>query len=182
MGIQIQLFIQGISMSRLLYLFPAIALAGFLLVGCDNTGTPDDNNAGGATTTDENGHAHGEGGAHPAHGPHDGHLFEWNTHDLHGEWKHYKDNSLIRVFVLDENAEDAVAVKADSLTVRRDLEDDDEIFELEAEEPNADGEAAVYRLDDAGLAMAMNLGVVVEMKIGDKTYTSKIAAHEPHDH
>jgi hypothetical protein len=37
-------------------------------------------------------------------------------------------------------------------------------------------------LDSKQLNVAMTLGVKVEVKVGDKTYTGEIPPHAPHDH
>ena len=56
-----------------------------------------------------------------------------------------------------------------------------EPFELEAEDPK-DGMSAVYMLDDARLAIAIPLGVNIEIKMGDKTIKGEIKSHEVRDH
>ncbi len=162
-----------------------IALACFAMTGCDTAGGT--GTASGTKTASEDGHDHGENGHEHeegghAHGPNGGHPFKFAEGGYQGEWKHYNDNHIIRVYVLDADGKKNAPVKADSVTITRSAGEDAATFTLDAEEPTDSGEAAVYSLDDQDLAIAMNLGVKVEMKIGDKTYTSEIAAHAPHDH
>ena len=169
---------------RTLALFTAgLAIACFAFAGCEPT---TDNSSGEGTTEtkadDGHGHDHSHDGGH-AHGPNGGHPFTFdNGEEYQGEWKHYGDNHIIRLYILDAEGKN-VAVKADSVTITRLTGDADEAsFTLDAEDPNENGEAVVYSLDSQDLKIAMNLKVKVEMKIGDKTYTAEIAEHQPHDH
>ena len=162
-------------------LLTGLALACFTLTGCEKT-TDDGTTA--AKSAADHGHDH-EADDHEdhAHGPNGGHPFKFAEGDYQGEWKHYNDNHVIRVYILDAEGKKNTPVKADSVTISRLTGDADEpSFMLDPEEPNEDGEAVVYSLDSQDLAIAMNLNVKIEMKVGDKTYTAEIAEHEPHDH
>ncbi len=136
---------------------------------------------------DDHDHAH-DGDDHDhdvaadVHGPNGGHLFEFEGGDYHGEWKHYNDNFVIRVYILDKDGKKNQAVAAEYVTIKRATGDDGAEFTLDPESPDDDGNAVVYSLDSQDLTIAMNLGVKVEMKLGDKTYTANIPAHAPHDH
>jgi len=159
-----------------------IALACFTMTGCEPAGGTGTASGTKAATDKQGEEGHDHDHDEPAHGPNGGHTFKFAEGDYMGEWKHYNDNHIIRVYVLDADGKKNAPVNADSVTITRSAGEDAATFTLDAEEPTDSGEAAVYSLDDQDLAIAMNLGVKVEMKIGDKTYTSEIAAHAPHDH
>ena len=89
---------------------------------------------------------------------------------------------MIRVYVLDSAGKKESPVKA-TVTMTPLGGSDKTPFELEAEKPDAEGSAAIYSLDDRDLGRAITaVGVKVEMKTDDKTYTGIIEAHVPHDH
>ncbi len=128
---------------------------------------------------DHEGHDHAE---HDVHGPFGGHVFSFDSDDYRGEWKHYNDNDVIRVYILDSAGKKEAPVNATVAMIPLGGSDRTP-FELEAEKPNAEGQSAVYSLDDKNLGIAITaVGVKVEAKIGDKTYSGTIEAHEPHDH
>lgn len=165
--------------TALIFLF-GLAITCFTFSGCDQaaptkTGTDTKQDGDGH---DDHDHDHGE----HAHGPNGGHLFEFAEGDYHGEWKHYNDNFVIRVYILDKAGTKNEAVAAENVTIKRTTGDDGAEFTLDPESPDEDGKAVVYSLDSQDLSIAMNLGVIIEMKLGDKTYTANIPAHEPHDH
>lgn len=173
-------------------LIACFALACFTLNGCNDaastakdTTKSSQNDGDNHNHDDHDGHEHGgddHAGDHDAHahGPNGGHLFDFSGEDYKGEWKHYSDNHVVRVFVLDEEAKEAVPVAAESVTIRRTAGDDGTVFTLDAESPDAEGNASVYSLDSQDLDIAMNLGVIVEMKVGDKTYSTELPPHKPH--
>ena len=143
---------------------------------------------------DDHGHSHdGEGHAdhddHEGHnhgaaaeemGPNKGHIVYLEPTDYVSEWRHYKGNSVIRVYVLNEDKE-TTAVKA-KVSIVPEAGKTRDPFMLQAEETNDDGETAVYMLDDDKLSVAMNLGVVLKIEIDGKTYEGKIPPHKPHHH
>ena len=166
-----------------------------LLSGCADTNTAE-------TTTESHdhdghdhdhgshdGHDHGDHAGHDhgdhagcVHGPFGGHVFKFDSNDFGAEWKHYNDNDVIRVYVLDSAGKKESPVKA-TVTMTPLGGSDKTPFELEAEKPDGEGCAAVYSLDEKDLGIAITaVGVKVEMKTGDKTYTGVIEAHAPHDH
>lgn len=176
--------------------FTALVLGLFsccLLSGCAETNTADT-----ATESHDHDHDHGhdhdhdhdhghEGHDHgdhamDVHGPFGGHTFKWDSDDYRAEWKHYNDNDVIRVYVLDATGKKEAPVKASVAMIPLGGSDKTP-FELEAEKANEAGEAAVYSLDEKNLGIAITaVGVKVEMKVDGKTYTGIIEAHEPHDH
>jgi len=130
---------------------------------------------------DHEGHDHGDH-AMDVHGPFGGHTFKWDSDEYRAEWKHYNDNDVIRVYVLDSTGKKEAPVKATMAMIPLGGSDMTP-FELEAESANEEGQSAVYSLDDKNLGIATTaVGVKVEMKIDDKTYTGIIEAHAPHDH
>ena len=135
---------------------------------------------------DHEGHDHGdhEGhdhAAHDVHGPFGGHVFSFDSDDYRAEWKHYNDNDVIRVYILDSTGKKEAPVKATVEMIPM-AGSDKTPFELEAEKPDDEGRSAVYSLDDKNLGIATTLGLKVEMKTDGKTYTGVIEAHAPHDH
>jgi hypothetical protein len=128
---------------------------------------------------DHEGHDHG---AHDIHGPFGGHTFAFDSDDFRAEWKHYSDNDVIRVYVLDTTGQKEAPVNATVVMIPLGGSDRTP-FELEAEKPDEEGKSAVYSLDDKNLGIAITaVGVKVEMKTDGKTYSAIIDAHEPHDH
>ena len=101
--------------------------------------------------------------------------------DMIGEWIHYNDNDIIRVLLLDKKLENAIDY--DGVTITPTAGDDKTPFELELDpEKNPEGKKVVYMLEEQKLMLAMSLGVDVEFRIDDKTYSGKIEPHAPHDH
>ncbi len=160
-------------------LIAGLALSCFLAIGCGDTTKTEPAGGGGTNTKtdnhDDHDHAH-------VHGPNNGHVFEFEPHEFHGEWKQYNDNNKIRIYVLDEAGKKNVAVKAESISVIPRVGSDKTPFVLPAENPNEAGESAVFVMDDVKLKTAIPLGVDIELKVGDKTYKGEIKAHEPMDH
>jgi len=137
---------------------------------------------------DDDGHGHDEHG-HAGHdhdihveemGPNKGHIIRLTPTDYMAEWRHYKGNNVIRMYVLDSNKK-TVEVKAE-VFVRSDTGKSKETFVLFPEDGNDEGEASVYMLDEQGLANAMNLGVTVTLEIDGKEYSAKVPPHAPHHH
>ena len=85
----------------------------------------------------------------------------------------------MRIYILDAAGKANVPVNG-TITVTRDV--DGSSFELDPEKPGENGAAESYTLDNKELSIAMNLGVTVDMKVGDKTYSGKIKASKPHKH
>lgn len=162
-----------------------IALVVFASTGCDKPSGTENAAKSSPADHDHEGddHAHDhEGHDHPAHGPFGGHIFELDSEDFQGEWKKYKDNDVIKMYLLDAAGKKAAAAKVDSFIVTPKVGNDNAGFTLMPEEADADGVTAVYSLDDKDLAIAIPLGVDIEIKIGDKVYKGQIKAHEPLDH
>ena len=128
---------------------------------------------------DHKGHDHGDAAAEEM-GPNKGHIIYLEPKDYVSEWRHYKGNSVIRVYVLDKDKK-STAVNAKVSIVPESGKTRDP-FVLQGEEPNDDGATAVYMLDDDKLSVAMNLGVVLKIEIDGKTYEGKIPPHKPHHH
>jgi uncharacterized protein involved in copper resistance len=130
----------------------------------------------------EGDHDHKEGDHdHDAHGPNGGHMFELTPNDLSAEWTHSSSNNIIKVFILNKDGKANETVKCDKVVITPLSGNNTTPFELPAVEPK-DGASAEFMLDSKDLNVAMTLGVKVEIKVGDKTYSGKIAPHAPHDH
>lgn len=177
-------------MRLLSFCLALVALGLFIVAGCDNAGSGN-NKTNKTAAGDKHDHAHGDHDhadhahgdhEHAAHGPNDGHIFKLTPADLSAEWTHSSANDIIKVFVLDKDAKNNQAIKCDKVTITPLSGNDTTPFELPAVAPNANGETAEFMLDSKQLNVAMTLGVKVEIKVGDKTYTGEIAPHAPHDH
>ena len=140
-----------------------------------------------AQSPDEHKHAHDEGthdehdhesstdNSH-RHGIHGGHIFDFQPNDLLGEWVQFRDKDVIEIFLLDSTGKSDSPQKVESLIIKK----GDKLFSLDPESPDGNGASAKFSLDDIELAIAMNLGVDVEMTIGDKEYTAKIPPNSGH--
>ena len=164
-----------------------LAIMCFSVAGCDKpTGTSD-----GQTHSDHDhphgdNHSHGDGedshshakDAYPPHGPNGGHTFAFDS-DLKGEWSSYKANDLVRIYILDSEVKESVPVKA---TVIVTSDKDGSEFELDPENPDADGKSSIYVLENSDLSIAMNLGVTIKLQIDDKTHSAVLKPSRPHKH
>ncbi len=162
------------------------AIFCFISAGCDKQEVV--KQPSGALNQDD-GHDHGDGHDHAddshddhqdVHGPKGGHPVKFDSDEYQAEWLHYNDNDVVRVVVYGPDGKTEAAVKADRVTIKRIT--DGTIFELDPEEPGADGATAVYSLDNKELSIAMNTGVSLELKIGDKTLNAEIKPQKPHKH
>ena len=168
-------------------LLAGVALAVFVSAGCDKPKEAEHAALGDHADHDHDGHDHAEEGHvnhddHPAHGPNNGHIFKLDTAEFQGEWRKYPDNDVIKMYLLDATGKNAAPMKVDSFTVTPKVGVDQSGFTLEPEEPDAEGATAVYSLDDKDLAIAIPLGVNIEIKAGDKVLKGEIKAHQPLDH
>lgn len=165
-----------------------LALALFAASGCDNPSAQSANKPAGNNKAadkhdhDHDDHKHDDHAGHAAHGPNDGHMFTLSPDDLTAEWTHSSSNDIIKVFVLNKEGKANQPIKCEQVTITPLSGNDVTPFNLPAVEPNANGEAAEFMLDSKQLNVAMTLGVKVEFKVGDKTYSGEIAPHAPHDH
>jgi len=153
------------------------------LQGCGDSTTAKQDDHAGHDHGDHAGHDHGSHGedALPVHGPNHGHLFRLKDTEMVGEWCHYKDNNVIRMFLLDDKHKNVVPI--DAVTVVPMAGSQKEPFVLEGDDNEKAGDKFhAYMLDDQKLLLSMTLGVKVEFKVGDKTYAGEIEPHEPHDH
>ncbi|MCH2183673.1 MAG: hypothetical protein MK108_16870 [Mariniblastus sp.] len=180
-------------MLNLRFLCMGMALFCFCLGGCDKpqevkNSKKDGNDA--HAHDDGHDHSHDDHADHDGDaeegklgplGPNGGHQIPFDSDDMNAEWVHYNDNDIIRVVILDPSGKENRPIKADSVTIRR-TKGNDEGFALTAENPDENGATDKYMLDDKNLAIAMVLGVTVEVKMDGKTYSGKIPPHEPHSH
>jgi hypothetical protein len=91
------------------------------------------------------------------------------------------DNDVVRFYLL-SNMDENKPMKVDSFKVTSLAGSDAATFELEPENPDADGVTHVFMADDKDLRIAMRMGVTVEVKSGDLVLKGTVDAHEPHDH
>ena len=165
-----------------------MALSYFCLAGCSpakkevKNSNPNNNNVHAHDHDHDDGHGDdvADGKLGPM-GPNGGHQIDFNSDQMNAEWVHYNDNHTIRLVILDPTGKANRRIKADSVSIRR-TKGNDQGFTLTAEDPDDNGAAEKYMLDDKDLAIAMVLGVTVEVKMDGKTYAGKIPPHEPHSH
>lgn len=154
-----------------------LAVVVFASVGClepqEGTGT--------APTANKSDDGHDDHD-HPAHGPFGGHIFDIDSAEYQGEWKTYRDNNIIRMYLLDGDGKKEVVAKVDSFVIKPQAGKGDVTFELTAEDPDDEGASSTYMIDDEDLSIAIPLGISIEIKIGDKTHIGTIKAHKPMDH
>lgn len=139
------------------------------MAGCEQPGT---RSADESDQHQEHKHPH-DSEATKKYAANDGHSFTFEPHDYAGEWGHTFNSDLIQIFILDKTTNEKKRVQLDSISIRR----GDQIFSLDAENEDEQGLAHTYSLDNKELAIAMNLGVTLEMTVGEKNYTAKIAPH-----
>ena len=132
---------------------------------------------------DHDGHDHAaHGHDHPAHGPNHGHMFELDSDEVTGEWCQYKDNSVIRFYLLDSKGEAPKPLVVEQFLVKPMVGSEMEPFELEPEDVDPEGAAHKFMLDDNLLRTAIPLGVEIEVIADGKTMKGQIKAHQPMDH
>jgi hypothetical protein len=164
-------------------------------VGCDQPAAKPENDTAAEHDHDhggeDHGHSHAEEGHedHASHehdvmveemGPNKGHIVYLSPKDYVSEWRHYKGNSVIRVYVLDKDKKSA-AVNA-KVSIQPQAGKTRDPFVLQPEDGDEAGKTAVYMLDDDKLSVAMNLGVKLMIEIDGKTYQGDIPPHKPHHH
>lgn len=175
------------------FLILSFALVCVLAVGCDSPSATKSDGKADMQAHDDHDHSHDEHsheehghdeGSHSAHmeemGPNKGHIVRLEPTDYMAEWRHYKGNNVIRIYVLDSNKK-TVAVDA-KVSVKSESGKSKETFELEPEDADDAGKTGVYMLDEQSLANAMNLGVVFTFEIDGKEYSGKVPPHAPHHH
>lgn len=197
----------GITM-RNSFLILSFALVCVLAIGCDSPSATKSDGKADLNALDDHGHSHAEHGhdehghddhghdehghdehghdegAHDVHveemGPNKGHIVRLEPTDYMAEWRHYKGNSVIRIYVLDSNKK-TVAVDG-IVSVKSESGKSKETFELVPEDADDTGKTGVFMLDEQALANAMNLGVVIKFEIDGKVYSGKVPPHAPHHH
>lgn len=154
---------------RVTVLLPVMIIA-ISMVGCEQTGPKAAN---GDHHEHDGEHSHDSGYERKKYVAEDGHGFSFQPNDFAGEWGHTFNSDLIQIFILDKETKDKKPIKVDSIAIRR----GEQIFSLDAEGEDEQGLSHTYSLDNKELAIAMNLGVTLEMTVGDVDYTAKIAPH-----
>jgi hypothetical protein len=154
-------------------LFALVATVGLALTGCGGEAKKSDKPAPDA-------HAHAE------HGPHEGELIELGEEEYHAELKHDDATHTITIYLLDAKAKEKVASDATELTINLVVADKPEQFVLPAvpQEGDEAGKSSRYELVSEPLGTALDGEGVTgrfTVKIGDKSYTGKLAAHD-HEH
>ncbi len=161
----------------------AVLLPILFSLGCKNpesskTSEPNSKASADSAQRHNSDHSHSDNhGSYHRHGIHGGHIFEFKPQGTYlGEWVQNRKNDLIRIYILDSKGEKDVPVDAENLILRR----GETLFSLDAETPNEDGKSAIYSLEEKDLAIAINLGIAVEMTVGDTRYEGEIPPNAGH--
>jgi hypothetical protein len=110
------------------------------------------------------------------HGPNGGIAIALAGGDFKAEAKSSKSNNLIQVFILSADAKSVRPIKADSVVVRTDKLGG-KSFTLQPVNPDAEGLAAEYSLDDAELKQISGLKPALEVTVDGKTHTGALEFH-----
>lgn len=161
-------------------LVPLALAAALAIAGCNSTPSGDQSGKNG-----KDDHAHDR--AHPAHGPHNGHLVELGQEEYHAEWMH--DDSKVTVYILDSEAKKEVPITAskvtiiakdpkgersfDLLPVNATADDMPTAFQFESEDKELLG--AVETLSDTNTA-------TLRVEIDGKSYEGKLSHDHGHAH
>jgi hypothetical protein len=172
---------------KMLTKIAATAVLGTLLgitSGCSET-PPKGKPADGKPVAKSSGaaaHDHDEHG-HPSAGPHGGHLIELGKEEYHAEIVHDDDAGTVTIYILDQDAKDAVAIDAEELRINLKHDGKGEQFTLTADpqKEDAKGKASRFVSKDKELSEDLdhkgaNARLVVE--IAGKSFTGEIK----HDH
>jgi hypothetical protein len=111
-----------------------------------------------------------------AHGPHGGVAFGLSDSELKAEVVTSDANNLVRVFVCDRVGKNLQPVKAEKVVILTDKLGG-KSFELKPVNPDANGLAAEYSLDDRDLKGIIGLKPTVELTIGGKTNRGEVEVH-----
>ncbi len=111
-----------------------------------------------------------------AHGPHGGIAVSLPGTELQIEAITNKTNNLVQVFFLDHDAKAVKPIKADKIIVRTDKLGG-KSFELKPVNPDANGLAAEFSLDDKDLKSIAGLDPTLEVILDGKTYTATLEVH-----
>lgn len=164
-------------------------------IGCSRGTSPD----AGSKQTSGHSHSHSHGGH--AHGPHGGHIVEFDTDDYHAEISQDDESQTVGIYVLDADGSEVTALPVASTTVSLIVAIDEEPaeFQLEATPSpgDGDGKSSYFQLKSEPLWKAV-AGVIelkrppeLKLTIGDKTFTGAIRdehaveqmlAHTHHSH
>jgi hypothetical protein len=147
------------------------AAAAILAAGCTSnpTGSPG--------KTGKGGHQH------PTEGPHGGALAEWGAEEYHAEFKVDHDKKQATVYILDESAEKAAPIKAETITLTITTFTPPVQITLKADPQAGDpkGSASRFTGTHDKLAEEKEFKGEISGKVGDTPYSGKFEEKE-HDH
>lgn len=124
--------------------------------------------------------------AHPAEGPHHGHLIELGREEYHAELVHVGDQ--VRIYLLDAAAEKPVTIDAKEILVNVVYKGKPEQFKLAAEPDAGESEGKVSRFSLASAELAGHLENAddearLNVTINGTPYSASLAhSHDEHDH
>lgn len=166
---------------RTLAVWHTLAIVWLLsLSGC----TPSNGRVSTGNQATEHGHDHHDHD-HQAGGPHGGHLVELGDEQYHVEWLHDDDIGKVEVIILDENAQQEVAVTADVVTIYVIIDGASQEYSLEP--TNAEnGLASHYEIVSPELVVALQMeeGVqsTLRIEIDGTPFKGSLEHHDHHDH
>ncbi len=142
------------------------AIGSLTWIGCDTKAAPPKIVA---KPVDDPAHSH-------AHGPNGGIVFSLPGTEFKVEAITNKTNNLVQVFFLKLDAKANLPIKADKITVRTDKLGG-KSFELKPVNPDANGLAAEFSLDDKDLKSITALKPSMDVIIDGKTYSGTMDFH-----
>ncbi len=158
-----------------------VASVALVTAGCNSGG----NDGGGDAHGD-----HGDGGHdhhdHAATGEHGGDLLELGGGKYHAELVHGEDTHVITVYLLDEKLKSPVAAAEDAVRINLMVMGNASQHDFKAVEAT-DGKASQFTLESEALAKALvsdmeEIVVRLTVDIDEKSYNTKIEAHDHHGH
>lgn len=173
-------------MARHTFLALSLFLSASWLVGCGPANNKAAKPAGGKT---EHEHEH----AHPAEGPHGGHLVvlaepgKENKEEYHVEWDHNEDGK-ITVWILDGKAKETVSIAAESIRILVSIGPSKETHEFElpaldrttGEKPTAFKFEIVSKELLGALETPKQTSPMINVDVNGTPYVGKIEEHEEH--
>ena len=159
-----------------------------LVLGCQDSGTPEPAAIPAATNTAEHGHDHAEGEGHDGHvhgaGPHDGTLADWGGGKYHVEFTVDHEKQEATVYVLGSDEKSPAPVKTDKVLLS--IEDPELMAELLAMplEGETDGFSSRFVGKHEKLSIVQEYTGTMSAEIEGTPFTGdfKEKAHDTHDH
>lgn len=160
-----------------------LAVLACSLGGC--TGKSATNGAGAQPTATQSKEP-GGGHVHPTEGPHGGELIELGNEEYHAELLHDDDTGTVTIYILNEAADEQVAIDESEITVNAKQDGQPAQFKLAATPDASDspGRSSRFVSNDNDLATLLDEHEAdprLVLAIKGKSYRGLIAHDRPHD-